>query len=128
VRRVTRVRTDLLLAVLVGGCVGGLGRHAVVAAWPEDGSFPWAVLAINCSGALALGALLAAAPPARVRLRALLGTGFCGAWTTFGAITVSVDQLLADGHPFVGLGYLAASILGGLVAAWLGVRAGRRLC
>lgn len=127
-RRVTRVRADLLLAVLAGGCAGGLARYALVQAWPDDGSFPWAVLVINVSGAFLLAAVLVAAPPERVRLRALLGTGFCGAWTTFSAITVSVDQLIADGHPVTGLLYLSASVLGGLGAAWLGLRMGRRLC
>ncbi|MCU1586856.1 MAG: crcB 1, partial [Frankiales bacterium] len=103
-------------------------RYGVVQAWPDDGSFPWAVLVINCSGAFLLGALLVAAPPERVRLRALLGTGLLGAWTTFSAIVVSVDQLVADGHPATALAYLLASACGGLCAAWLGLRAGRRLC
>ena len=106
----------------------GLARYALVTAWPENGSFPWAVLVINCVGAFLLGGLLVAVPPERVRARALLSTGFCGAWTTFSAIIVSVDQLVADGHVVTGLVYLTASAVGGLGAAWLGLRAGRRLC
>lgn len=127
-RRVTRVRTDLLLAVLAGGCAGGLARYAVVTAWPDNGSFPWAVLAVNGSGAFLLGLLLAAVPAERVRVRALLGTGFCGALTTFSAIAVSVDQLAADGHAGTALAYLMGSAAGGLAAAWLGLLVGRRRC
>jgi CrcB protein len=116
-----------LLAVFAGGCAGGLARYAVMRGWSsEAGEFPWAVLLINCSGALLLGAVLTGLSASRESLRALLGPGFCGAWTTFSAITVTVDQLVSDGHPVTGLVYLGASAVGGLVAVCVGMAAGRR--
>jgi CrcB protein len=124
---VTRARPDLLLVVLAGGCVGGLGRYAVTEAWPDHG-FPWAVLAVNVAGALVLGVLMGASRPEQQRLRALFGTGFCGALTTFSAVTVTADHRLAEGRPETALLYVAASAVGSLLAAWLGSRAGRRLC
>ncbi len=118
-------------AVFVGGCVGGLARYELSRAWPSGPhGFPWTVLVINTSGALALAgllALLADAPRSAGWLRPLLGTGFCGAWTTFSSIVASTDQLLADGRPGTGILYLASSIATGLAAAVLGLALGRRL-
>lgn len=114
--------------MFAGGCLGGLARYAVVRGWAApEGTFPWSVLVINCSGALVLGAVLTALPRSRDGLRALLGPGFCGAWTTFSAITVTVDQLISNGHPATGLAYLGASAVGGLAAVCVGMAAGRRL-
>lgn len=106
----------VVAAVFVGGCTGGLARWEVTSCWPTpSGSFPWTVLAINCSGALLLGALM-------VTLRAgvprrLLGTGFLGAWTTFSAIVVEADQLIAHGHALLGGAYVVVSAVGGLLGA-----------
>ena len=121
----------MLVAIFVGGCAGGLGRYQVLRAWPTAGSgFPWATFVINCSGALALALLLvlvtAAAPPTAY-LRPLLGTGFCGAWTTFSSIVAGADQLIAHGHPWTGTAYLVASALAGLASAALGLGLGRAL-
>lgn len=49
--------------------------------------------------------------------RALLGTGVCGALTTFSALQVEVVDLVARGRPGLALGYLTASLVGGLVLA-----------
>jgi fluoride exporter len=119
-----RSRWDVLAAIFVGGCLGGLARYATVRAWPvEPGSFPWPTLAVNLSGALLLAVLLVFA--GRVwqsrYARPLLGTGFCGAFTTFSAVVVDSDRLLASGSAGTALGYLAASFLGGLVVAFAGV-------
>ena len=53
--------------------------------------------------------------------RPLVGTGFCGAVTTFSSVVVDADRLFARGDPGVALGYLAASFVGGLVAAFVGI-------
>lgn len=112
-------------AVFAGGCLGGLARYLLLRSWTTEAhAFPWATLLVNCSGAFVLGLLLTRSRSPQVR--ALLGTGFCGAWTTFSAITVSVDQLVSSGHVLLGLAYLVASAGGGLAAAWLGLEAGRR--
>jgi len=116
-------RLGVLVAVFVGGCAGGLARHVVVSAWPDSG-FPWTVLAVNCSGAFALGLLI---PLVRDSLlRALLGTGLLGAWTTFSAIVVSATELIGP-RPATAAAYLVASAVGGVLAVVLGLALGRRV-
>jgi CrcB protein len=60
-------------------------------------------------------------------LRPLLGTGFCGAFTTFSSIVVTSDQLFADRHPGMATAYLVASIVAGLAAASAGLATVRAL-
>lgn len=117
-------RFDVLLAVFVGGCAGGAARFAVVRAWPTGSSgFPWSTLAVNLGGAAALGVLLVLAGTVwhSRYARPLLGTGFCGAFTTFSAVVVDADRLLGRGEGGIAAGYLAASFLGGLVLALAGI-------
>ena len=101
----------------------------IVAAWPmAEDAFPWAVLVINVSGSFLLAALLTVIGglfPDRPYLRPLLASGFCGAFTTFSAVMASSDLLLAHGHPLLAVTYLGASFAGGLIAAALGLLAGR---
>ena len=119
----------MLAAVFLGGCAGGLARHEVVQAWPAPtAAFPWATFVINCSGAFALALLLVLLlelRPGTTYLRPLLGTGFCGAWTTFSSIVASADQLIAHQHVATGVTYVLASAAGGLAAAALGLLLGR---
>ena len=93
-----------LLAVFLGGCLGGAAR----AGFADD---PRSTLALNLAGCLLLGVLAVTVPP---RVRLLLGTGFCGALTTFGSVVVEVRRE-AD------VAYLLASLLGGVLAAAVGV-------
>ena len=117
-------RFDVLLAVLVGGCAGGAARFAVVRAWPTGPSgFPWSTLLVNLAGAGVLGVLVVLAGSVwRSRYaRPLLGTGFCGAFTTFSAVVVDADRLMARGDMGAAVGYVAASFLGGLALAIGGI-------
>lgn len=125
---ITRLRA---LAVLVGGAAGALARagaeHAVPA---RPGQWPWATLAVNLLGSLVLAWLTTrvtemVAPTRYVRL--LVGTGFCGALTTFSTFQVETLRLAKDGHAQLAAGYAAASLaLGMLVAVAATVAARRR--
>jgi len=123
-------RWDVLAVIFIGGCAGGVARYALDKNWPAGaGDFPWAIFSINTSGAFVLSLVIVIAAdvlPSRY-LRPLLGTGFCGAFTTFSSIVVTFDELVAHHHPGVAVGYLAASIGAGLAAAWLGLVAGRTI-
>ena len=118
-----------VLVIGAGGFAGGLARYGIGVAWPTTpGGFPWATFTVNTSGAFALAFLLVVAlemlPPSPY-LRPALGTGFCGAYTTFSTVTVASDQLAGHGHAALALAYLGASILAGLAATLLGLAIGR---
>ncbi len=89
-------------AVAAGGLVGGLTRYAVGLAWPtRPGHLPWSIVVVNTVGAFILALVLVLVDeilPPTAYLRPLLGTGFCGALTTFSSVAVGSDQLAAHGH------------------------------
>jgi len=115
-----------VVAVLVGGLIGTglrLGVDALIPHGPSE--FPWSTLIINVVGAFALGVLVARVwPTAPEWLRYGLGTGVVGTFTTFSAVIASLLYMAST--PLLGLAYLAASLVGGLGAALLGLRLGRR--
>lgn len=120
-----------LVAVAVGGVLGSLGRWAVGLALPHaPGSFPWATLVVNVSGAFAMGLLVAflVGRPGTHRLaRPFVGVGILGGWTTFSALAVEAVELAANGQVQPALGYVAASFLGGTLAVGAGTAVGRRV-
>jgi len=119
------------LPVLAG--IALLGGAGAVARLLLDGAvsvhagrgFPFGTLAVNLSGAFALGLLTGAAlgdDAAR-----LLGTGFLGAYTTFSTWMLEAHRQAEDGR-FAGAGLnLGASLALGLAAAWAGRRLGLAL-
>lgn len=117
-----------LLAVLLGGAIGTALRLGIDALLPHaDDAFPWPTLGINILGSFTLGALVSIAwdrTPAW--LRAGLGPGLLGSFTTFSALAVSFVTLADAGAWMLAAAYLAASIVLGLAAALLGLRLGRR--
>jgi CrcB protein len=119
-----RLHADVIGAVFLGGCVGGYARYAVGVAWttPLHG-FPTATLTVNLLGAFALAVVIVVATDIRPSryLRPLLGTGLCGALTTFSSVVVALAQLLAHGAYAIAAGYLAATVVGGLAAASFGL-------
>lgn len=116
-----------LLAAL-GGALGSLVRWTVAQALPRSsGDWPWATLTVNLAGCLLIGvllAVLAARRPHDEHLRTFLGTGVLGGFTTFSAFAVEVADLLRAGVPLVAAGYVAVSVIGGLIAVAVGLRVG----
>jgi fluoride exporter len=111
-------RAGNVAAVFAGGCLGALTRAGVAESLPHAAAgWPWATLVVNLLGALFLGWVLAS--PARHR-RPLLGTGFCGALTTFSALQVELVGMLDRGAWGLAAGYVAASLAGGLLAVHVG--------
>jgi CrcB protein len=129
--RLPHFSLDVVLAVFIGGVLGGLARYAIerAAATPKHG-FPWDVLVVNAAGAFVLALLVVLVvevlPPNRY-LRPGLGTGFLGAFTTFSSLAVGADQLVSHDRGGLAAAYLLASVFAGLAAAAMGMLAGRRI-
>jgi CrcB protein len=121
----------VLLAIFVGGILGGLARYGIGRAWPpHTNGFPWDIFTINIVGAFALAVLLVLVMELRPHtpyVRPALGTGFIGAFTTFSSLATATDQLLAHGHPGLAIAYAGGSLFGGVAAAGFGLFAARSL-
>jgi CrcB protein len=110
--------------------VGGLGA---MARFLLDGAvssrvgraFPFGTLAVNLTGAFALGVLDGAAVGGDA-LR-LAGVGFLGAYTTFSTWALESHRLGEDGRTRIGLANLAVSLALGIACAWLGRELGGAL-
>jgi CrcB protein len=119
-----------LLAVFAGGCLGALARTGLAEALPHAaGEWPWATFAANVAGAALLGwaaTRLQERLPPSTWSRPFLGTGLCGALTTFSTLQVEVLDLLDAGRSGLAAGYVAASLAAGFAAVWLATGLARR--
>jgi CrcB protein len=116
-----------LLAVFAGGLVGTTLRLLLDLLLPHgDDGFPVSTLLINIVGAFTLGLLTARLwPRASASLKALLGPGLLGSFTTYSAFAVSLVALADAAQWLLAAVYLVATIALGLAAAWAGLRLGR---
>ncbi|MEU1753234.1 CrcB family protein [Micromonospora matsumotoense] len=120
----------VLGAIAAGGVLGALARAGVQAALPHPPTgFPWATFAVNVTGCLLIGALMAVLDRRRVGplVRPFLGVGVLGGFTTFSAYVVDVHRALAAGAAGTALAYLAATLVGGLLAVVAGDALATRL-
>lgn len=114
------------LLVALGGAIGSVLRWAIVggsARLPRAASFPWGTLGVNLVGSCIIGFVLTLAFErgwVAPGLRLFLVTGVLGGFTTFSAFSWETLVLVRDGHALAASGYVAGSVLGGLVAALLG--------
>jgi fluoride exporter len=117
----------ILLAVFVGGALGTalrLGLDATIV--HSDDQFPLSTLLVNIVGSFALAILVTRLwPVAPAWLRAGLGPGLVGGFTTFSAVMVSMVTLAASSQILLALAYLAATLVLGFGAAALGFWIGR---
>jgi fluoride exporter len=123
-----RVDRRELAAVFCGGIVGALMRYGLLEALPHArGEWPWATFTVNVAGAFALGYFttrLQERLPLSAYRRPFLGTGFCGALTTFSTMQLELVDML-DAHraglaglyavSSIGLGFFAVALSSNLV-------------
>jgi CrcB protein len=114
-----------LVAVGAGGAIGALGRVGLEQAWPTvAGSWPWATFAVNILGAFLLGSLMTGLRhgPISIPTYRLLGTGFCGALTTFSTMLLELLQMLDRARYDLAIGYVGVSVVGGYAAVSVAAR------
>jgi fluoride exporter len=131
-RRVMRTPdTRELGAIFLGGAAGALLRVWLGRTFSGGGDgWPWVTFASNVTGCLALGYLAARLHerlPQSTYRWPLLGTGFCGAYTTFATMQVEVLRMLDRERYGLALAYVAASVGAGYLAVWLATAAVRRV-
>ena len=115
-----------LILVGIGGGIGSIFRYltAVVVNRYFHSSFPWATFAANILGCLIIGLLLGFFERHQLTnhdLKYLFITGFCGGYTTFSTFAAENMNLFHSGNTMTAFLYIAASILTGLFAVWLGL-------
>ena len=119
-----------LAAIFAGGAVGALARVGLAElAPPEAGHWPWATFGANVVGAFALGYFttrLQERLPLSAYRRPFLGTGFCGALTTFSTMQLELLQMLDHGEGGLAAAYAATSVVAGSVAVALTTNLVRR--
>ena len=134
VRRRVRDRVprplELIAAVAVGSALGGVGRYLIGEALPlrTTTSFPLATLVVNVVGCFAAGFIAHLAltqSDFSPTIRALLLTGICGGFTTFSAFSLETVRMVEAGASARAAGYVALSLILGLLAIAGGLMLGR---
>ncbi|MBF6170893.1 fluoride efflux transporter CrcB [Nocardia blacklockiae] len=108
-----------VLLIVLGAAVGAPLRYLTDRAVQSrhDSVFPWGTFLVNLAGCLVLGGLAGAAVSAPVF--ALLGTGFCGALTTYSTFSYETVRLAEErSYRYAALN-VVVSVIAGLGAALL---------
>lgn len=125
-----RVDPRQLAAIFAGGMIGALLRASLSEAWAADpGSWPWATFGVNVFGALLLGYFVTRMQErlsVSTYARPFVGTGLCGALTTFSAMQLELLGMIEMGHYTLAATYATASLAAGLIAVALSTGLVRR--
>lgn len=120
-----------LAAIFAGGFIGAVARAELVEAFPaQPGSWPWATFIANVAGTFLLGYFVTRLQerlPLSSYRRPLLGTGLCGALTTFSTMQIELLQMIDRGAWGLALAYAGASVAAGFLAVALATGAVRRV-
>ncbi len=120
--------SNKLLLLMLGGAIGtwaryALGRWIGSQTWAQG--FPYGTMVINVSGSFVLGLasviILERLRPEYQYWYLLVGTGFCGGYTTFSTFEWETFKLVRDGSWLLALANVLVSVLAGFVGVLLGV-------
>ncbi|WP_055489381.1 fluoride efflux transporter CrcB [Streptomyces sp. TP-A0356] len=113
------------LLVIIGAMVGAPLRYLTDRAVQlrHDTVFPWGTFVVNVAGCLVLGLLTGtvSAGHASPHLQLLIGTGLCGALTTYSTFSYETLRLMETGAGLYAAANVVASLVAGLGAAFAGV-------
>lgn len=116
----------MILLVGAGGAIGSIARflsqQMIARYYPS--SFPWGTLIVNIVGCFIIGIVYAFGEKGNLLspdMRLLLATGFCGGFTTFSTFAYENISMMREGELLYTFMYIAASIIVGFLAAYIGV-------
>ena len=115
-----------VVLVALGGAIGSSLRHLanLLALRLFGPAFPWGTLAVNLIGCFVMGIaaeVLARRFGASNELRLFVATGILGGFTTFSAFSLDVALLSGRGAIFPAFAYVAASVVLGIAALFIGM-------
>ncbi len=116
-----------ILLVGLGGGLGSIARYGCQRLFALNflHPVPWATLMVNIVGCLLIGifwGITFRSFEQTENWKLFLMTGLCGGFTTFSAFTLEGIGLMKEQKLFLFFGYIAASVIIGLFATWLGMR------
>ena len=117
----------LWFAVAVGSALGGLARFLLSRAWPAaPGTLPLATMGVNVAGCFAIGVLSvllgrnAQGAAVAESWRVFWLSGVLGGFTTWSAFALESVLLTSEGASMKALAYVLLTVMGCLLAAWIG--------
>ena len=115
--------------IALGAAVGAPGRY-LTDRWVQsrhDSVFPWGTLAVNVLASLVLGLVAGAADVLDPAVAAVVGTGFCGALSTYSTFSYETLRLLETRARLYAVANVVVALAAGFGAAALGWAAGAAL-
>ncbi len=119
------MNTALYAAIALGGALGALSRY-FISTWVYnkcDFAFPWGTFVVNILGCFILGMVFIWGTERAMigpNMRAFLGVGLLGAFTTFSTFCLETINIIKDGEIKSALLNTVGSVILGLLALWLG--------
>ena len=112
------------ISVALGGAVGATTRYTILRILDHE-TIPYGTVVVNIAGSFIMGMIAAAflLMPTHIlsdHSRSFITVGVLGGFTTFSAFSWDTLKLLQSGENLLALFYLSASVIGSLIAVFIG--------